>query len=626
MPFSSMLSLLASLATIAYASSLPARITVENVGQLPDGWKLNGRADDNATLKLSLSLHNADQMNTLKQRVLEVSNINSAAYTAHMSGAEVRALHLVADDRVFAVREWLSNAGVGSESVHARRDWVHATLTVAQARNLLDADIGLYSFNHEPPRMRTLKYSLPENMARHISFVHPIANFMEPLSARRRLANDFAKTKPSDSTTKGDEAREKRGLILGINGNAGDFTVQSASSYPCHYEVTPECLQQLYNFTTPSQNSTATAHLGIAGFLEQYPNNNDLSLFLTEHLPSLPQQLGNMTFILINGGLNSQERGKAGGEASLDVQYAIPLAYPAKVSYLSTGGRGVELGDDGKEVTANENDNEPFLEFFEAILEMGDDEVPSVLSISYADDEKSVPTPYAHKVCDLIAAVTARGISVLFASGDGGSRGIHRGDCQTNDGNNTRTTITSFPGSCPWATTVGAVFNSETLMGADFSTGGFSRLFPRPEWQDSAVMGYIERLNGTLDGYYNPRGRSMPDISAVGSEFLIRHGGVQGTVYGTSASTPVLASVIARINLARAQAGKKPLGFLNPALYSQEIASQLTDVTAGTSIGCSWKDGSSIKGWPATEGYDCITGLGVLGDYYFLEQAFLQLP
>ncbi|KAL5611865.1 hypothetical protein BROUX41_000561 [Berkeleyomyces rouxiae] len=626
MAFSKMLSLLAGAATIAYASSpYPPRITIENVNRLPEGWKLSGQIDNDAIIKLSLSLRNTDQMDTLKRRVLEAADIDSPTYTNHMLGDEVKALRTISQERVDSVRGWLAEAGVESSSVRIQNDWVHVTATVGQASSLLNADIDLYSFKEDSPRLRTLSYSLPEDMAKHIDFVHPISNFMEPVSSRANQKGSLDIDPVTHISHYANEAN-KRGLILGSDDGDPEISTQSASSYPCYYQVTPECLQLLYNFTTPNETFRSTAHLGIAGFLEQYPNNQDLSTFLASHMPHLPQVIKNMTFVLINGGLNEQAKYKAGGEASLDVQYAIPLAYPAKVSYLSTGGRGVKLGDDGKNVPANENDNEPFLEFFEAVLSMRDSEIPSVLSISYADDEKSVPQAYANKVCDLMAAVTARGVSILFASGDGGSRGIHRGDCQTNDGNNTRTTVTSFPGSCPWATTVGAVFNSEALIGADFSTGGFSRFFPRPLWQDSAVKGYISHLNGTLSGYYDTGGRAMPDVSAIGSKFLIRHSGVQGTVYGTSASTPVFASVIARINLARAEAGKSPLGFLNPALYSERISSQLLDVTRGTSLGCSWSDGTSIRGWPATEGYDCITGLGVLGDYYFLEREFLQLP
>jgi tripeptidyl-peptidase-1 len=50
---------------------------------------------------------------------------------------------------------------------------------------------------------------------------------------------------------------------------------------------------------------------------------------------------------------------------------------------------------------------------------------------------------------------------------------------------------------------------------------------------------------------------------------------------GTSASTPIFAAVINRINEERLWAGKGPLGFLNPSLYANP--SMLNDIKNGKS-------------------------------------------
>lgn len=49
---------------------------------------------------------------------------------------------------------------------------------------------------------------------------------------------------------------------------------------------------------------------------------------------------------------------------------------------------------------------------------------------------------------------------------------------------------------------------------------------------------------------------------------------------GTSASTPIFGAVINRINEERINAGKGPIGFLNPSLYANP--SMLNDITNGT--------------------------------------------
>lgn len=57
------------------------------------------------------------------------------------------------------------------------------------------------------------------------------------------------------------------------------------------------------------------------------------------------------------------------------------------------------------------------------------------------------------------------------------------------------------------------------------------------------------------------------------------------------------------VNDALLAAGKKPLGFLNPWLYSGAYKT-FTDVTIGSSFGC------NSSGFPATEGWDAVTGFG----------------
>lgn len=63
---------------------------------------------------------------------------------------------------------------------------------------------------------------------------------------------------------------------------------------------------------------------------------------------------------------------------------------------------------------------------------------------------------------------------------------------------------------------------------------------------------------------------------------------------GTSASTPIFAAVINRINEERLNVGKKPIGFLNPSLYANP--SMLNDITNGTNPGCSTDGFSAVPG------------------------------
>lgn len=95
---------------------------------------------------------------------------------------------------------------------------------------------------------------------------------------------------------------------------------------------------------------------------------------------------------------------------------------------------------------------------------------------------------------------------------------------------------------------------------------------------------------------------SIPDVSAVGDNIATFFEGRLSRSGGTSASTPVFASLVNRINEQRLNAGKSTLGFMNPALYLHpEI---LNDITNGTNPGCGTVGFSAVPGW------DPVTGLG----------------
>ena len=79
---------------------------------------------------------------------------------------------------------------------------------------------------------------------------------------------------------------------------------------------------------------------------------------------------------------------------------------------------------------------------------------------------------------------------------------------------------------------------------------------------------------------YNATGRAYPDVAARATAYsLIDAKGATVTVDGTSGSTPTCAGIVSLLNDARFHKGGKPLGFLNPWLYSHQDA--LVDIAGG---------------------------------------------
>lgn len=200
--------------------------------------------------------------------------------------------------------------------------------------------------------------------------------------------------------------------------------------------ITPKCLANLYSFSGASGTQT-TGLMGIAGFLEQYPSKSDLSSFLDSHAV-FSNTAETYTCTTVNSGSCPSSPSDPGDEANLDVQYARAITAKIPNTFYSTGGEGPWLG-------SGTDTNEPYLEFLDYLLNLSDANLPNTLSISYGDDEDTVPLSYADNVCNLFSQLGARGVSVLVASGDSGV-----GDACT-----TTSFSTNFPASCPWVTTVG---------------------------------------------------------------------------------------------------------------------------------------------------------------------------
>jgi tripeptidyl-peptidase-1 len=66
----------------------------------------------------------------------------------------------------------------------------------------------------------------------------------------------------------------------------------------------------------------------------------------------------------------------------------------------------------------SQGSNEPYLDFLTYMLKLPDAKLPQTLTTSYGEDEQSVPRAYAEKVCQMFGQLGARGVSVVFSSGE----------------------------------------------------------------------------------------------------------------------------------------------------------------------------------------------------------------
>ncbi|CEJ93782.1 hypothetical protein VHEMI09351 [[Torrubiella] hemipterigena] len=557
----------------ALVSSATARsLILEYVAELPQGWTVANKAVDtgkNINFKIALRQPAADQ-------------IAAPPGAQHLTADQVRALQAPDAKDAAAVLQWLAANSI--TNVKQNNDIISVSTSVEKAEKLLEAKFAHYDFDNQATLLRTNQYAIPENLKGAIDFIYPITHFMDPVR-RSAVEQDAAPTQA---------------------------VLDSVNAASCLLSVTPECIKSLYNVKYKAPDTEPKNRLAVAGYLNEHGNHADNDDFFKTFAPKLYAAGYNFSVELVNGGQNPDTPHTGTGEAMLDLEYAMALAYPSATTFYSTGGLGGKLDDSGN---LGASDNEPYLEFIQYLLNKGDDEIPHVLSTSYGDDELTVPETYARRVCDLYGLLTKRGVSVIHSSGDGGAAGGRDSNCRSKDGKHTEIAMATFPASCPWVTAIGGVTNTaEPPSGVDFSSGGFSKYFTRPTWQDKVVPAYQKAIGGLMDGYYPKDGRGIPDFSAVATNFAVIFGGMPSLIGGTSASAPLISGLISLVNDARLRKGKQSIGFLNEIMYSDKVRAVLQDITTGTSKSCSFSTGKP-GGWPAKKGWDAITGLGVPKDF-----------
>ena len=572
----------------------PSLVIKESVA-VPTTWVRRADADDHQSIALRFALRQSD-VSALEQRLRQTSDPDHELYGQHLSAEEVSSYLEPQKRTVDQVEHWLRDAGVHIDEELAARSPSKDTFTVHvpvwKARELLNADLGVYEHKRSGSlAVRAEQYSLPEHVSEHLDYVGPLTLFTEPRAHKSDIAASKIMLKKLDTVD-----------LTSADSSSSDGTPSVCNTNA----VTSLCLRTFYKTVDYVPKAANKFKLGISGFLGQYANFADFSGYLAQQRPDAAKAGYNFTVQSIDGGLNLQSQ--PGDEANLDVQTMGGFVYPIDFTFYTTAGSPPFNPD----VATVNNTNEPYELQMNYLLSLPDSDLPKVLSTSYGDDEQSVPRAYAERVCNYILALGARGVSTIYSSGDNGVGA--NGTCISNGATSPKGTpqfLPEFPASCPWSTTVGATqnFSPEIAVDGDlpgfYSGGGFSNYFPTGWYQAGPVLNYVKSLGSQYVGLYNPAGRGYPDVAAQGSRYVIRIGGANYLIYGTSASAPTFSSVISLLNDYRISQGQSSLGFLNPLIYSKWLGTPaLNDITQGSSAGC------NTTGFPAEKGWDAVSGAG----------------
>ncbi|TDL24744.1 family S53 protease-like protein [Rickenella mellea] len=547
---------LAVLLAMATATPVTPNMVLHELRQtVPAGFSTVGPAAAEATLTLRIALAQND-MAGLENALYDVSTPSSPLYGQHLSKEQVEAYVKPNQNTVSAVNAWLSSNGLTASKSSPAGDWLTVSVPVSKANQLFSADFTVFKHSDTGKEtIRTMSYSIPASLKGHIDLVHPTTTFPDP-NARLPVISSPSKL------------QSRSNLARGVVPDS------------CAFTITPVCLQALYNIpaTPATQKSNA---LGVVGFLDEYAQQADLTKFLT-HFRTDMSNLTSFSLQTLDGGINPQAKNMTGLEADLDIQYTVGVATGVPITYISVGDN-YQDGDLGG-----------FLDVVDFLL--AESNPPQVLSTSYGMSEPLMSQALANNLCNAYMQLSARGTSVIYASGDGGVAGPQDSDCTS--------FVPTFPAGCPYVTSVGATNGIAPEYGVTFSSGGFSNYWAAPKFQKSIVSKYVKSIGKTYKGLFNTTGRGFPDVAAQGQSIELVTANSYNSVAGTSASAPIFASIVALLNDELIAAGKKPLGWLNPFLYSAKGAASFNDITTGNNPGC------NTNGFNATAGWDPVTGLG----------------
>nr|XP_057946949.1 tripeptidyl-peptidase 1 [Doryrhamphus excisus] len=521
---------------------------------IPDDWTWVGRLKPSEAVELTFALKQQN-VDLLEETFKLVSDPDSPQYGKYLQLEEVASLVRPSEVSQKLVQHWLQSHGITDCLTVHTQDFLQCTMTAQVAEKLLPGSrFQRYIRDGHSIVRSSAPYSVHDDVGQHLDFVGGLHRF----------------------PPKGKKSSE-----------ASTSWTQMHSDTEFHLGVTPAVLRARYNMSATDVGAAKNNSQAVAQFLEQYFSPADLAEFMSiyggsfQHLSKVDRVVGR------------QGAGKAGLEASLDVEYIMSTGANIPTWVFTNPGR--------------HESQEPFLQWIVLLSNMSD--LPWVHTISYGDDEDSLSTAYMQRINTEFMKAGIRGISLLFASGDSGAGCWHMAKEQ----NSFRP---SFPASSPYVTTVGGTsFKNPfklTYEVTDYiSGGGFSNVFKMPDYQASAVAGYLKSVEETLPpkSYFNVSGRAYPDMAALSDNYWVVINRIpMPWVSGTSASTPVVGGMFALINDKRLMKGLPVLGFLNPRLYKLK-GQALFDVTEGCHLSC-LDEQVQGQGFCAAPSWDPVTGWG----------------
>eukprot|EP01006_Ploeotia_vitrea_P043822 TRINITY_DN66782_c6_g1_i1.p1 TRINITY_DN66782_c6_g1~~TRINITY_DN66782_c6_g1_i1.p1 ORF type:complete len:632 (-),score=132.10 TRINITY_DN66782_c6_g1_i1:981-2729(-) len=435
----------------------------------------------------------------LEAKAHSVSNPQSSEYGEHLTTKQIADLVKPSNQAVSAVTAWLD--GISFE-VGATGDMFHLNTDVATVERLFQTRIH-HVHNHltKQNALRAEDTTIPTSVAGHIAAVFGLYGLPLPSSS------------------------------------LGPIEMKAGAGMPA--KVTPDVIEKVYNVSGVTPSGSLKNIQAVSEFQAQYMTQSDLTTFFSKYVPGKPTADHEVYKYV---GPHAKQPGSS-LEAALDIQYIMGVTPGLKSEFWLWPAMSFCLD---------------LVKWTQAILK--DEQAPNVFSVSYGWQGNLTEVGCEGNDVQVVDAefkkLAAKGISIIFASGDSGSgyttgcrlqtnteyvgdtvKTIHNaelfqccGNCTTAagcgawnyDGATHECTLKkkslarfrngfdagpptesrlwpSWPASSPWVTAVGSTRFIDQTPGKgeqatdQFGSGsGFSTMFKAPTWQQSAIGQYFK--------------------------------------------------------------------------------------------------------------------------------------
>ncbi len=554
--------------------NVPALTTISNsLGAINPSQKIS--------LTFALPLRNQPQ---LKQMVSDLYNPNSPRYGQYLSLQQFTAAYGPTQDDYNAVIAYAKAQGLTITGMHPER----TLLDVSGSAAVVEQAFGIQINNYQSPygiiyHAPTSEPSLPTAIAGKLIGLVGLDNSVQRISNLEQQKTDAILT--------------------------GNTPVAAGSGL--FGGLIPSDIRTAYNLDGTGLDGTGQT---LAVFeLDNYTPKDILRYEQAFKLPVVPLE---NVLVDFSDPKFPKKPGPGTDEVVLDIDMQIALA--PKASKLL--------------VYVSPNTNQGVVDTYQQIAT--DDRAQSVSTswglwedlYFYIDPKTGFPT-YSNQAGienQSFLQMAMQGQTIYAASGDNG--GLDPYD------NSPTAFFTQDPASQPFVCGVGGTTLTVAKPGTDEAYvsettwnelpargvaggGGVSLYWPIPSYQTNAAA--FAPASTSVSQF----DRNVPDVSLnadTRTGYLLYISGQGFTIVGgTSAAAPLWAGFNALVNQGRAQAGKGPIGFINPALYSFGPGGVNRFTQAGGAVTDHYAldfhdiaDGSNNIPYPAIPGYDLATGLG----------------